>query len=415
MLRHRIVLVGDVGVGKSSVVERVCGVTGISSALSGTCTMYCRSYVTMCGRLLIVDTPGCNASAEKIWANHSIAHALTSQPVSLILIVAKADTRIDNTIFSLRSYAECFQDFVDILGFCVTHMDTVTWAPEMFLRRMEAELGINTCVFFPVQAPQDVAIDVIARECKEPRKLTIKSDNFLKFFRMNDDNLKISKFVREEVSSFQAQKGFVSEFLRDIVDLRNRLDLLFEFHAFLSLQISLARKRVARANNFSFSGLGRESELGHIANLTNQLRGEMSEVRSLAQVFARQHGESGWRRCPFCGFIWERMETCVGHGTCGNGRPCDWNGGFAILGTFIFHWDGSRLQIDKAGSRYFRGDDAAWYERSFGCGNAIVWMEMAPVSSPAALGGAMSASSDAPPQAAPRGASRGCHFFAMPS
>ena len=53
-----IVLVGDVGSGKSTVVEKLTGETGLSSGGSGSKTQTTDYFWTEDGSLMISDTPG---------------------------------------------------------------------------------------------------------------------------------------------------------------------------------------------------------------------------------------------------------------------------------------------------------------------------------------------------------------------
>ena len=85
---------------------------------------------------------------DKLAHNTQVAAALNYSPVSRMLIVVKADTRIDNVVDDVRKYAEQLADLdLDVIGVMVTHMDTVTWSRERFINCLDSELGINTAVF----------------------------------------------------------------------------------------------------------------------------------------------------------------------------------------------------------------------------------------------------------------------------
>ena len=58
---HYIVLLGDVGTGKSTLVEKISGETGISSSQSTSCTKVSVIYESFDKRIVICDTPGSNA------------------------------------------------------------------------------------------------------------------------------------------------------------------------------------------------------------------------------------------------------------------------------------------------------------------------------------------------------------------
>ena len=63
-----------------------------------------------------------------------------------------------------------------------------------------------------------------------------------------------------------------------------------------------------RENNFTFYGDGAANEAGHIANMTNQLRAILYDIRmeTLSQG-ASDHGVNELRKCPHCGVTWAKI------------------------------------------------------------------------------------------------------------
>ena len=145
---HYVVLIGDVGTGKSTIVEKLCGVKDRSSNAFESFTTETKLFRTPDRKLIISDTPGTNAMRDKLSHNIQVAVALNFTPVSKILIVVKADTRIDNVVDNVRKYAEQLADLdPDVIGVMVTHMDTVMWDRHRFIADLNSELGINAAVF----------------------------------------------------------------------------------------------------------------------------------------------------------------------------------------------------------------------------------------------------------------------------
>jgi len=143
MAPKSVVLRGDVGMGKSTIVEKVTGFCDLSSGASQSFTRSSHAFIAPCRRLQLIDPLGSNAMTDKMEHNVWIAHALNTDPVSLILNVVKADTRIDNAVGKVRNYVERLADLIDIMAVCITHMDTVDWNQGEFKSCLRDELGID--------------------------------------------------------------------------------------------------------------------------------------------------------------------------------------------------------------------------------------------------------------------------------
>ena len=165
---------------------------------------------------------------------------------------------------------------------------------------------------------------------------------------------------------------------------QDKTDLLFEYQAWMEEMIIDAQRRVSEDNGFTFYGANMMNEAGHIANMTNQLRAILFEVRTEILGYQRNHGISDLRRCPHCGLVWAKIEGCDGQTTCGERmRQFDGANPDGFLGTFAFEWSRAtkRLKISKKERRQLRN----YTEESggVGCGRRITWSEMAPVEVPA--------------------------------
>ena len=77
-----IVLIGDVGAGKATIVEKLTGAIGRSSDASESVTISSEPFFTHDRGLIISDTPGANPMSEKLEHNLFLADALNLRPVS---------------------------------------------------------------------------------------------------------------------------------------------------------------------------------------------------------------------------------------------------------------------------------------------------------------------------------------------
>ena len=304
-----IILVGDVGSGKSTIVEKITGTTKRSSNASKSFTTSVEAVMALNESLIICDTPGSNSMENRFESNLHIARAMNFMPVSAVLTVFKADVRIDNVIEKITSYLERFlpEDFPEeLIVVCVTHMDAVEWGKEELIRTVNHELGIETVIF----SASNYSGDVLCKELKSqilkitPRKLDIQSETFLKLFKINDKNLKVLRGVKSEITKFEKLKqDFYNQ--RDEpgnYGKNDQMDMTFEFQAWTFEEIIEAQKRLSDKNSFDFDpdSLRTASEAGHIASMTNQLRTILTDVRIDAMKYHREF-DSYFRKCPNCG------------------------------------------------------------------------------------------------------------------
>ena len=313
-----------------------------------------------------------------------IAAALNFRPVSRIFIVVKAETHIDTVVDNVRKYAERFLELpMDVVGVLVTHMDMVNWREKDFTPRIEDELGIDTIVFSWITTDHQTLKKSILKTCTASHNLTVDDENFFKLFKIHSNHRKILKFSSDEVKTFSDKKRAFDE-ARKAFHGKDLVDLVFEFHAYMTDEIADAQKTMSEENNFTFYGDGAANEAAHVANMVNQLRMIVYDIRTECLAYQSEHGVSELRKCPHCGLIWTKVGGCEGDTTCGN-RPSAVNDfrdpSFAELGTFLFQWLGNgRFHITKIGQKNVNSEKRSTFH--YGCGKSVNWKEMATVEVP---------------------------------
>ena len=381
-----IVLIGDVGSGKSTIIEKLTGKEGRSSNSDTSFTKTSQAFWVTDRSMKICDTPGSNGMNDKLTSNVWIAAALRKFPVSRILVVVKADTRIDNVVDGVRKYAEKLIEFdPELIGVLVTHMDTVNWTGANFKTHLRNELGIDVAVFSSLDHSSEALLRDLHDVClPESREIMIDNETFVRVFKINNNNLKILNDTAKIIAEFKDLKRSFDE-TRKLFNERDQVDLIFEFQAFMFNHIIVAQQRLAEENNFSFLGRDAANEAGHIANMTNQLRLEMYHVRLEAMGYYSNHGVAEARRCPHCNLVWAKVEGCDGQTTCGN-RPSVKidvrNQDFGILGSYEFSWICNKLQIVKKGTKKIEAKTSSSPIKQIGCGASITWDQMPPVTLP---------------------------------
>ena len=75
---------------------------------------------------------------------------MSHKPVSCLLIVVQARTRISNVFDEIIKYAEAFEpkEFTDVVAVCVTHMDNISeeeWTEDNFREDLLSQTGKVEC------------------------------------------------------------------------------------------------------------------------------------------------------------------------------------------------------------------------------------------------------------------------------
>ena len=377
-----IVLLGDVGSGKSTIVEKLTGKKGRSSAGSHSETLTEEVFESYDGSFLIADTPGSNSITDKFKHSRHIARAMNVKPITCVLIVAKADNRIDNVIENVCGYAQGFipEDFpAELIGVCVTHMDTVSWSEHEMLKHLQLELGIERATFCSIKTSQVDLRNSLMEECCQRKPFTIHVDRevFLRLFNIENTNVKAMTETRREVRKFEKMTEDF-ELQRKFFDNADQMDLVFEFMACMSDEQAESQKELSENNCFEQSGgLVSASAAGHIADLKNQIEKVLGNLSAEIKKY-RTDCQTCVRKCYYCSCPWYEGKESDSF-DCGGASDDSQSAVKRIecrswrMANFEFIWDLSseKLTVEKVSSKSSAAD-------RFTCGNKIKWALMPP-------------------------------------
>ena len=307
--------------------------------------------------------------------------------ISKLLIVVKADERKDEVISKITEYADRFVVLpLDSVGVVVTNMDIHReWTEEDFTSLCDNHLGIRDVVYSSLdKSGDDLLQDILDVCCEDPYDLKIDSEKFLRLFKFHESNRKILKVTSDIKDKFKLYKDQFDMQLENFSE-KDKVNLFFEFKAFMTAEVDAAKKEMSDRLGFDFMGDNKFLEVGHLANLVNQIRSVIYDVRMESLQYQSDHGADDLRKCPHCGMIWAKVEGCEGKTTCGSvpSTHYDVRKGFSIMATFTFKITEGRLIISKTGERKVSGKKTTFpRQRSTGCGNSITWSDMKKVPVP---------------------------------
>lgn len=270
-------MVGNVGSGKSTIVEKLTGVTGRSSKTSASYTTSFEYFLGQNKSILIADTPGSNPRKEILEHNKEIAAAFNYRPVSKIFIVAKADKRLDQTIDNVKKYVICFDTLpFDSLSVLITFMDIEKeWSEEEFQEALDEDLEIQESIYSAKDTSGDKILKEILAICGETYSLNVTDDvsdpSFSRMFPSSKSNRNILKATEDIVSQFSGYKKDFDEFALKKT-LSDRRILYFEFKTFIEKRIEEAKEDMITKLGFNFSDENEKvSQLGYLTNMAHRV------------------------------------------------------------------------------------------------------------------------------------------------
>ena len=298
-----------------------------------------------------------------------------------MLIVAKADERMGEVVSKITEYADRFIALpLDSIGVIVTNMDKHReWTEKELTAECIKNLEIKDVVFTSMdKSGDDLLRDIFGICCLEPHDLTVDGEKFLRMFKFNDSKRKIVGITSEIKDRFITYKDDFDLDLKNYSE-KERVDLFFEFKAFIMLEVEAAKKEMSEKLSFDFMGEDKFLQAGHLANMVNQIRGVIYDVGMESLQYQSNHGVDDLRKCPHCGTVWAKVEGCEGQTTCGSmpSTHYDVRPGYSRMATFIFNTIRGKLTISRNGERSIANKrEQTGASGSVGCGQSINWRDM---------------------------------------
>lgn len=218
--RPYVILLGDAGTGKSTIVEKMTGKSSRSRNADSSVSNKRSSEILWVpdGSLVIADTPGMNWNAlpleDALESNTWITSAINFGHISRIFIVVKAEANMDNVISNVRKYAYCFARLSDdVLAVLVTQMDIpyLEWTKETLTYKLRSTVGISTVVFSAKDTTGETLVWDILDACSWEYAIPMDSKNLSKLLQ----RVRILKSISNEVANFQAKKNAFDEARKD--------------------------------------------------------------------------------------------------------------------------------------------------------------------------------------------------------
>ena len=181
----------------------------------------------------------------------------------------------------------------------MTHMDKVTWSADDGLRCIKSAYDIDMLMTTQLDTPGSTIVKRLLSLCsqiKQPLDITIDNENFMRFFTISINEIRLLRSVKYEVDRFQrVVQAFHSQLATFPEDLHP--DAVFKFQAFMDQAMKIAEARVIEANQLDKAlalDHTRVNADSHLASLRGQMQAALDYVHRLAAFLP---SASNWSRC----------------------------------------------------------------------------------------------------------------------
>ena len=321
-----VALIGKLGHGKTRLLNTLTGSSFPSSMGARSCTEHLQYGYSRSEEILVVDTPGFYSSDDV--AKHIAAQKIALEELELsgIYIVIKHD-RAD----LIAQAVSKMMDFVgdDDLRIIVTHADTVCqeegFDQDAIVEALSSLLSISAkhIAVFGKNTPADDIEAFISSTLHKPKSFTISQEQVSSISSLCVVNRKFNKMIDQVYSKIAAASKGCSDIVDDagepcdetdaaIVTTQSATQKMVAKEKEDIFRCAEAQGLTAQAKNLVYgkAGLSLSLRLKAFVDSTNTLLSwDVTDISNLRNVY---------RKCNYCGAIFNKTEGCDGLTICGS-------------------------------------------------------------------------------------------------
>ncbi|XP_055329845.1 uncharacterized protein LOC129582356 [Paramacrobiotus metropolitanus] len=387
------ILIGQTGVGKTTLKNRLCNTNHLAGASEGSVTQQLVKNDVSVGTnaFSLIDTPGTDSQTHTYKHAVLLRAGLTATDLATLFIVVKYENRYYKMIDNYLQAEQPVANFTRKIVILISHMDNAGDPGAEFAKicqsLMEASPNVANVIFFSERSnPNSVAELLYAcMSNMEPQRLTISDDDFHYNFTLYQVRINMRKSFEQYKKQVQALLGGFSR-LRDrtkkesdedkdelfhvmIVQFKYDLDELYDEFVgkygtdmvemeYFALCIEMQRENVKICDRFVSS----------VTPLMTYNLFDKTDPRNLIKA------------CPFCGLVWWKTEGCDGETRCGSrvSAAFDSRPNRRSWFRYALEWiNGELVHSKKPVARPFVGPaQASQWADGVGCGRPITWSEL---------------------------------------
>ena len=316
--KKNIVLIGKVGIGKTTLLNRICDSKFETSDGGYSCTKQIQYNFTTKHDLVIIDFPGLKATRDAGLNLKTQITALKNLPIKMICLMIEYSTRDDDFERELSEMLGMFNDYKENIAIIITKCERINMTREENIKlTFKTGFKIENIIFSSFKKHSNRIINElneIQKKMKNRDRISINTRNFAKNApSLYNPDLEDVRTIYE--NDFNEVLSKFNESLDNATDNNLRKALYFCFKSYkenllYQFKDSLKQKRID----------GKEIDLNIIISevllFDNKMYDKFEEfkkkVESRIEIQINNYnGEyNKFKKCPHCGIIWFKVKGC---------------------------------------------------------------------------------------------------------
>ncbi len=313
-----VVLIGPVGIGKTTFLNKICDVKFETSNAGYSCTRQVQYSFTLNHDLIIIDFPGLKATRDVAKHLKTQIIALKNISIKMICLMIKYSTRYDDLERDISEMLNIFEKYIENIVVIITHCDEMTLPKQEEIKEIfSTGFDIHHIIFSYLKKNSMTLINEmnnIQNKMKNIERISINTRNFAE----NIPSL-YNKNVKEERKMFEDEFFDTYKLFNEELDkatdndLRKALYFCFKnykFHLLQQYRECLMQKRI-NGQELDFDVV-----ISEILLFDNKIYDKFQEFKEKVEKqyeikINNYNGEfNKFKKCPHCGLIWFKEKGC---------------------------------------------------------------------------------------------------------
>ncbi len=305
---NNIILFGNVGAGKTTIFNKICGQNCKTGSEGFSITKEVQYHSSIKYNNIVIDFPGLNPKSNIVNNIKVIKHALSILSIKMICFIVQYE-KIDLIMHNISVMLNIFKEIKKNICLIITKSEEIGVKHKAFIENISYSFGINKIIYSTLKSNEFELLDKL-----EKYKNGMTSINHL--------NFKTSDFIRIIEPQFDSdccddRKKFINEF-------QNSLKIFWEEFSKAN-EKDLKRALYFALRDYKDNLIKRYYEIvknkkkdnnliiTELIMLNNEIFYEYNNYKKQVELdldpqTKNKHGENNnYKKCPHCGKIWFRF------------------------------------------------------------------------------------------------------------